>query len=237
LREVSPPELGAPTPIAANATRSYMSKLVEIKVRAPCRTCNSNFFNELELPCRPFLAEAIADRSATIDADAKRAIATYAYKTALLLNLNAIPRKQWPRSVIDQCALLYQTRRAPVGVRVWIGRFDLRETFPDMVHGGRLSELQVRRKGRLYRGTQFILTFGYVLFFVVFWEGAAPDDFFVEKERVAPESLIRVWPAFVELATWPPRVSITYTMLNELSFWNAGDWQGPVSSLPRSMHP
>jgi hypothetical protein len=128
-----------------------MSKLVEIKVRAPCRTCNSNFFNELEVPCRPFLAEAIADRSATIDADAKRAIATYAYKTALLLNLNAIPRKQWPRSVIDQCALLYQTSRAPVGVRVWIGRFDLRETFPDMVHGGRLSELQVRLKGRLYR--------------------------------------------------------------------------------------
>jgi hypothetical protein len=101
-----------------------------------------------------------------------------------------------------------------------------------MVHGGRLSELQVRRKGRLYQGTQFIFTFGYLLFLVAFWEGPAPDDFIVEKERLAPEGLICVWPAFVQLATWPPSISITYAMLNELSYWNAGDWPGPVSSLP-----
>lgn len=229
LREVSPltREHGAVTPIAANATRHYMSRFVEIKLRAPCRTCNSNFFNELEVPCRPFLANGIEDRSATLDADAKRALATYTYKTALLLRLHVTPRKEWSRSVVDQCGLLYQIRRPPIGARVWICRFDLRESFPDMVHGGRFSEVQFRRRGRDYLGHQVIFTFGYLLFFVILWDGIAPDDFVVEKERLAPESLIPVWPAFVELASWPPPISVTYARLNELSNWNRENWKEP----------
>lgn len=232
LREISPPtpEHGAITPIAANASRHYMSKLIEIKVRAPCRTCNSEFFNELEGPCRPFLAEAMADRPGTLDADGKRDLATYAYKTALLLSLHVTPRKQWPRSIIDQCGLLYQIRRPPVGVRTWIGRFDVRDNFPDMMHGGRFSDVLFKRKGSDYLGHQVIYTFGYLLFFVVFWDARAPDDFVVEKERLAPESLLGVWPAFVEFAKWPPPVSITYARLNELSNWNVDNWPHPSST-------
>jgi len=226
IQVISPftPEHGAPAVRAPNSSRYYMSRIIEIQVRAACASCNSVFFNELESPCRPFLDHAMADQPWPIEVELKRQLATWAYKTALLLELHATPRQQWPASILRQCRDLRELRRPPVGVRVWVGRYDVRDQFPDMVHGARLSELGFRRKGAEYEGAQVIFTLCYLLFIVVFWHGTAPDDFPMDSARIAGDALIPVWPAFVATASWPPDGTVSYAALDALASWKSPNW-------------
>lgn len=226
VNEISPftAQHGAPVPRAANASRYYMSRIIDIKLRAACRDCNGVFFNELEAPCQPFLDHAMADKQWTLDVDIKRHVAAWAYKTALLLQLHTIPRKTWPASILDQCHDLHTRRHPPVGVRVWAGRYDLTDSFPDMVHGGRFSELSFRRRGVEYEGSQIIFTLCYALFIVVFWHGAAPDDFTLERQRIAAEAIIPIWPALVGPVPWPPPVTVSYADLDALAIFKSANW-------------
>ena len=226
VQAISPftPEHGAPAVRAPNASRFYMNRIIDIQVRVACTTCNSVFFNELESPCRPFFERAMADQPSVIDTELKRDLATWAYKTALLLELHVTPRHQWPAFLLRQCRDLPQLRRPPVGVRVWVGRYDARENFPEMVHGARLSELSFRHKGAEYHGAQVIFTLCYLPFIVVFWHSAPPDDFPMDSARIPEDALIPVWPALVGISSWPPKGTVSYVALDALASWKSPNW-------------
>jgi hypothetical protein len=130
LWEVSPftPEHGAPIEPKPGATRFHTNRLIDIVVNVACSDCNSKFFNALQSPCDGFLRSALAGELSTLDSDLKKALASWLYKTALLVPLALSPRADWPQYLIDECKAFYVRRRPPVGTRVWIGRYDLRDS-------------------------------------------------------------------------------------------------------------
>jgi hypothetical protein len=97
LWEVSPftPEHGAPLPKPSGAQRFYHSKFVDLKAAAVCRRCNGDFFNKLQERSKPFWYSAIAGDSVVMDTAVMRSVPTWAYRTALLLPLPSMPRKDW----------------------------------------------------------------------------------------------------------------------------------------------
>jgi hypothetical protein len=96
-----------------------------------------------------------------------------------------------------------------------------------MVHGARISELSFRRKGVEYDGTQVIFTLCYLLFIVVFWHGAAPDDFRMDPGRIAEDTVIPLWPALVGMTSWPPGSTVSYSALDELASFKSANWAEP----------
>src|ERR1700737_59764 len=156
LWEVSPftPEHGAPVEPKPGATRFHTNRIIDMVVNMACNDCNSRFFNALQHPCDPFLRTALAGEASTLDTDIKKALASWLYKTALLVPLALGPRAGWPQHLIDECQAFYIRRRPPVGGRVWIGRYDLRDNFPELVGRADVSDLTYRRQGRDFVGNQ-----------------------------------------------------------------------------------
>ena len=217
LWEVSPftPEHGAPIEPKPGATRFHTNRLIDMVVNVACNDCNSRFFNALQSPCDGFLTRALAGQPSTLDSDLKRALAGWLYKTALLVPLAMSPRAEWPPHLVDECKAFYLRRRPPVGTRVWIGRYDLRDNFPELVARADVSELKYRRRGRDFGGYQILVSIGYFLGIVIVWNGDPPDD--VNMENRTADRFIEVWPVSVTPIDWPPDHTFTYDELTALS--------------------
>ncbi len=217
LWEVSPftPEHGAPIEPTPGATRFHTNRLIDIVVNAACSDCNSKFFNALQRPCDGFLRSALAGEQWMLDSDLKKALASWLYKTALLVPLAMSPRADWPKQLIDECKAFYVRRRPPVGTRVWIGRYDLRDNFPELVARADVSELNYRRRGRDLAGNQILVSIGYFLGIVIVWSGEPPDD--VNMANRTGDRFLEVWPVRVGHVQWPPEHTFTYEELTGLS--------------------
>jgi hypothetical protein len=217
IREVSPftPEHGAPVQPKPGATRFHTNRIIDMVVNVACKDCNSKFFNALQDPCDAFLNRAIAGEASALDSDLKKSGASWLYKTALLIPLALTSRSVWPKPITDECHAFYERQRPPVGARVWVGRYDLRDNFPDLVGRTDLSELNYRRRGRDFVGTQILITLGYFLGLVVFWSGEPPDD--VNIANRSDDRLIEIWPVKVGDVIWPPAHTFTYSELTSLS--------------------
>jgi hypothetical protein len=217
LWEVSPftPEHGAPVARKPGATRFHTNRIIDMVVNVACSDCNSRFFNALQRPCDPFLGAALAGEASTLDTDLKKALASWLYKTALLVPLALGPRAGWPQHLIDECQAFYIRRRPPVGARVWIGRYDLRDNFPELVGRADVSDLNYRRQGRDFIGNQILVSLGYFLGIVVLWNGVPPDD--VNIANRTDDRLLEIWPAMVGHVEWPPEHTFTYGELTSLS--------------------
>jgi hypothetical protein len=217
LWEVSPftPEHGAPIEPKPGATRVHTNRLIDMVVNVACRDCNSNFFNALQSPCDRFLSSALAGERSPLDSDLRKALASWLYKTALLVALAMSARAEWPRHVIDECKAFYVRRRPPVGARLWIGRYDLRDNFPELVARADVSELKYRRRGRDFAGSQILLSIGYLLSIVTVWSGEPPDD--VNMPNRTNDQFLEIWPVRVGHAAWPPEHTFTYEELTGLS--------------------
>lgn len=149
----------------------------------------------------------------------KRAAAAWLYKTALLIPLAQTSRDTWPTAVGQRCSDLYRQRRPPTGARVWIGRYDLQSSFPDLVTRADVSEVAVTRRGLKFSGTHVLITIGYLLSAVVFWPADSPDLLPQETERFPESSFRRIWPVEVEHSMWPPDHTFKYQELEGLSTW------------------
>ena len=217
LWEVSPftPEHGAPIEPKPGATRFHTNRLIDIVVKVACDQCNSTFFNALQRPCDGFLSSALAGEQWTLDSDLEKALASWLYKTALLVPLAMSARADWPQYLIDECKAFYVRRRPPVGTRVWIGRYDLRDNFPELVARADVSELKYRRRGRDFVGSQILVTIGFFLGIVIVWSGESPDD--VNMANRTGDRCLEIWPVRVGHIEWPPEHTFTYDELTGLS--------------------
>jgi hypothetical protein len=217
LWEVSPftPQHGAPIEPKPGATRFHTNRLIDIVVNAACNDCNSKFFNALQSPCEGFLRSALAGERSILDSDLKKALASWLYKTALLVPLAMGPRTDWPQLLIDECKAFYIRRRPPVGTRVWIGRYDLRDNFPELVARADVSELKYRRRGRDFAGYQILVSIGYFVGIVIVWSGQLPDD--VNMANRTGDRLLEIWPVSVGHIDWPPEHTFAYEELTGLS--------------------
>jgi hypothetical protein len=184
-------------------------------VNVACDDCNSKFFNALQAPCDAFLYRALAGEQSALDSALKTALASWLYKTALLVQLALTSRSAWPKPITDECRAFYMRRRPPVGARVWVGRYDLRDNFPELVGRADVSELHYRRRGSDFVGTQVLITLGYFLGIVVLWNGEPPDE--VNIANRSDDRLLQVWAVTVGHATWPAEHTFTYNELTSLS--------------------
>lgn len=217
LREVSPftPEHGAPIKPKPGATRFHTNKIIDMVVNVACRDCNSKFFNDLQRPCDRFLYRSLAGEASILDSDLKKALAAWLYKTALLIMLAQTARAAWPQHVVAECRAFRARRRPPVGPRIWIGRYDLRDNFPELVTRADISELKYRRRGRDFTGNQVLLTLGYFLAILVLWDSNAPDE--VNIPGRTHDRLLEIWPVGVGQSEWPPEHTFNYEELSSLS--------------------
>lgn len=161
------------------------------------------------------MSRVIGGEASSLDVDLKKALATWLFKTALLVPLALSARTEWPPSIKDQCRDLYVLRRPPGGARVWMGRYDLRDNFPELVGRTDLSELRYRRRGQDFEGIQILITLGYFMGIVVFWHGWSPDE--VNIADRPEDRLLEIWPARFEEIAWPPEHTFTYDELSSLS--------------------
>jgi hypothetical protein len=195
-----------------------------VVVKAPCRTCNNVWLNKLQKPVEPFLRASIHGQPFHIpDTLATVEIATWAYKTALLIPLFGVDREDWPAFIPVRARELRKKGRPPVGVRVWVGRFDFRSTWPDLVSRSEVSELVFQTGGQDYAGYQVVFTLGFLLFMVVHWSVAPPKLFEVDPRRLPVDSLMHLWPAHVGAKSWPPERSVSYEQLGSLANFTDGE--------------
>jgi len=143
------------------------------------------------------------------------ALSSWLHKTALLVPLALSPRARWPQHLIDECQAFYIRRRPAVGAPVWIGRYDLRDNFPELVGRADVSELNYRRQGRDFISNQILVSLGYFLGIVVLWNGVPPDD--VNIANRTDDRLLEIWPMMVGHIKWPPDHTFTYEELTGLS--------------------
>src|SRR5215471_8247045 len=69
--------------------------LPEIVVRAPCRQCNSGWMADIENKAKDLLTRFLWDQQTDLDTAAQIALATWVYKTGLMLECAATPRRRW----------------------------------------------------------------------------------------------------------------------------------------------
>lgn len=212
LREVSPftSEHDAPLPKPPGAHRFYHSKIVDLKVAAVCRRCNGEFFNKLQEASKPFWYSAVAGDPVGLSLVLKRATATWAYKTALLLPLPGMPRQNWETTIGGLARDLRLTGRPQAGARVWSARYDLRDDFPEHTVIGRIGELHVRRRGIEFVGVHVLFTVGYMMFVVIYWPRSMPDQIPGEAETYPASNFEVFWPIYSSESHWPPRHLFSY---------------------------
>jgi hypothetical protein len=194
-----------------------MSKDIDVKISAVCKTCNERFFNTLQAPVEPFLKSTIPGSTFELDSDHRKALAAWTYKTALLIPLASIRRTDWPRPIVEACARFYEKPRPPIGTRIWTGRYDLASSYPDLLSRVDYAGVTVRRRNVMYEGTQILIMVGNLILVTVFWSDAAPDELPGEQRQFPLSEFIRIWPVDPGIATWPPDRSVSYSDLPRLS--------------------
>lgn len=235
LRIASPltPAHGRPLQPAPGAQRFHTSRDVDATITAICQHCNGTFFNALQDNARAFWHPAITGDGIELDGDLKKAVATWAYKTGLLFALSQSPRVQWDARIVQLCRDLRLVSRPPVGARVWLARYDLRDDYPEHVATIRLAELTVRRLGVNYEGSQVLIIIGFMMLIVVFWPSNSPDLIPSEDKAYPATHFMRAWPAYVGHQAWPPHHLFKFAELEPLLAGSGGvDGAGGERGLP-----
>jgi hypothetical protein len=183
--------------------------------RRICRECNSGFLSQLEMAARPLLIPMMLAREpVTPDAQAQKVIATWAVKTALLLELAW--RQHYPGSRPvegyeasgQEFAWLWRHHCPPPGALVWIGCWDCQKTTPLMYEPSTAGLPGVG--GEIVNGSLTTFALGFVAFqvFSVDFLAVEQQQAGLWNTRVPPsldEALLRIWPPpiGVRTVTWP----------------------------------
>lgn len=160
-----------------------------------CGDCNSGWLSELESHAKPALGRIVLGEGIDLPSDDQRAMAAWCYKTVLLMQLvrpdSFIPRERYSQ--------LHQERRPPSDVRLWLG---VTAVDGQVVHEAtrdvRLSTLSSKHPGYLS-----VLTVGHLLILCSgrSHESTEPLSF---DARTEGKALVRIWPASIRAAHWPP---------------------------------
>jgi hypothetical protein len=111
--------------------RTGSAQTLSIVFHEVCARCNSGWLERLETAARPVLEQvllgAAPGTAVVLDPDQQAAVATWAVKTALLLNLGEFRGADhgWiPASTLQWLHEHSGSRMPPPGARVWIGGFN-----------------------------------------------------------------------------------------------------------------
>jgi hypothetical protein len=178
-----------------------------------CTSCNTGWMERLEMAARPalepLLLGAAADTTRMLDPDQQAILATWAVKTALLLNLGKFRGRDhgWiPFSTLQWLHRHHHSRMPPPGTRVWMGGFNT-SSIPASVQAACLYDASREPAAQCVT-----FTVGCVLFqvFATIQEDAevAPDtDAWLAPKGPYASALLQIAPSSSPLR-WPPEAVI-----------------------------
>lgn len=162
-----------------------------------CGQCNNGWLAELESRVKPTLEKLVRGEPADVLSDDQPAMATWCYKTVLLMQLvrpgkfRFIPRERYSQ--------LRHDGRPPSDVRLWLGSTPVDGlVVHEATMGASLSTLSSKHPGYFS-----VLTVGHL---VILCSGrchpsAEPLSFDAHTEGKA---VLRLWPGSIRTAQWPP---------------------------------
>jgi hypothetical protein len=225
LWKVSPltPQHGAMPPRGTDGRRPRIRRIIDLTTTAICDRCNNGWMSASERASTGQLTEAIFGRPFQIDSTMAVQLAAWCFMKALLAEAalredRGELRTSWPAGLLADFDAFYWRRRPPVGAGVWLGHYDLPDSWPELVGRVGLSELRFRRRAADYTGCQMLFTIGHLLVIAVRWDKGPPDYFGLANSPVPTDALVRLWPVQSGHLDWPPAV-VSYDQLGTLSSW------------------
>jgi hypothetical protein len=181
-----------------DTAREWASAGPDLVTTEVCSECNNEWLARIADRAMPILCEMVLRRSKVLPADEQKAVATWAYKTVLLMervrpgaSFKVIPRERYSQ--------LHQAERPPSDVRVWLG---LTTTAEAVVHStaqrAPMTTLSSRHPGYIA-----ILTVGHVLVVCAGRASESPEPLHFAA-RSEGRALVQVWPASLRATAWPP---------------------------------
>jgi hypothetical protein len=198
-----------PPPNTSHAARSWVSKRPELVTTSLCRRCNNEWLNQIETAARPHLEPMITGQPVVLDSDAQRAVALWAYKTALLMQLlrpadvRVIPNERY--------TALYAYGRPPTDAWIWLGA----------VQGGpAMSEALTDTKMTSPSGATpawfSAIALGSLLLACA-GRLAMTDEPLRMSAKAEGSTLVPVWPASLHRVAWPPADVLTGLNFDDLT--------------------
>lgn len=180
-----------------------------------CAGCNNGWLSKLENDVAGILREMVVRHEArALDGDAQRLLATWAVKTAMLLE--PATRQQFPGRPIEgflaseaECAWMFKNRLPPPRAQVWLSCWDSQSTSAIVYEpsGARLSS----RRGPIVQGQFTTFSLGFVAFQVFSVDFIRADELGAYEwnppqppAALAP-GLAKIWPqqAMPKPLAWP----------------------------------
>ena len=204
------------------ARRTKDASLLAVKTRAPCVACNTGWMSRLEEAAEPLLSGPITGAGPVDwDSSAQRTIATWATKTALMLDRALLN----PRIEARLYAQLYQHGEPPDEFHVWLGSYGLapdsnqwRAAWADH------KTLDATAPSGSLRAVLTTFTVGHVMLQVGSYvrEDRQPSDEFDRpplplpdgRSLAASEITVQVWPPSDASCGWPPPNALDATGLD-----------------------
>ena len=189
-----------PGPESGLEQREWDSDGPDLKTNSVCLECNGGWLSELEESASSAVGPLLIGEPATLDVDRQRLVATWSYKTALLMqmlrpgDLRAIPPERFEE--------LHALRRPPSDARIWLGG----RRGGNAMHEG-LSQINIVSGGMVIPGFFSVLAVGRLVILVAARISPGPERFRIGHD-VDPRITVQVWPASNRAATWPPEDSL-----------------------------
>ncbi len=195
------------------------------RVKCVCKLCNEGWMSDLEEVAKPFLTAMLKNRNRTLFVIGQRIVATWAYKTALMVRLITMKEADLLRKDLpdEHYKYLFQHGEPPREVTIWLARYIgvdwvtlFRETSHPIavVDRNNVNDMSVRA---IYGETLVIGN----LVFQIFGHSCPPATgrLVIQPVAGATERLIRIWPPPFDGARvdWPPPVDVDDAGIEEFT--------------------
>lgn len=183
----------------------------ELVTTSVCGACNSGWLADLESRTKPILTGIVLGEKTALLSDGQIAVATWCYKTMLLMQLirpgahfKIIPRERY--------AQLHREARPPDDVRIWLGTVvGEGPVVHDAITTINLSTLSSKKPGyftALVVGNLLILCAGRCY--------KSNDPLFFDADADGT-TLVKIWPASIHPVKWPPNDVVADLKLETLA--------------------
>lgn len=106
----------------AEHRREWRDHPFKLRARAVCKGCNNGWMSPLERETEQIMSGMLAGRGKQLHRTGQSTLAAWALKTAMMFDQASPPYARVIPS--SHYGALYETRKPPVGVRVWMAAYD-----------------------------------------------------------------------------------------------------------------
>jgi hypothetical protein len=187
-----------PGPNDDSPPREWSIDEVDLVTNSVCEECNNGWLHDLETKARPVLTRLVMGETADLSTDEQKTVATWSYRTALLFQLL---RAERVRAIpLDRFRELFALRRPPTEARVWLGAAK-----GDSAMHETSTEVNMVNVQHEVSGFFSAVALANLLILCAGKLSPGPEQI-QAGSRGRTSSTIRVWPASLRPARWPPPV-------------------------------